>query len=158
MRETGISDNHVPHVSLPVSYTHLDVYKRQILGVTAMLFPIATSRENIRRDAPFCFGVSVLLVLLAFDFFTKGETLISGIDGVVLLAIFAFFLWITLRKESQDLPVDTQVQPSNGKPLWYSVTVAILGLSVLILGCHFFVEKAVVVARNFCLLYTSRCV
>jgi cation:H+ antiporter len=119
-----------------------------ILGVTAMLFPIATSRENIRRDAPFCFGVSILLVLLAFDFFTKGETLISGIDGVVLLAIFAFFLWITLRKESQDLPVDTQVQPSNGKPLWYSVTDAIMGLSVLILGCHFFVEKAVVIARN----------
>ena len=40
-----------------------------ILGVTALLFPIATTRENIRRDAPFCVGVSVLLVLLAFDFF-----------------------------------------------------------------------------------------
>jgi len=119
-----------------------------ILGVTAMFFPIATSRENIRRDAPFCFAVSLLLVFLAFDFFTKGETLISRIDGAVLLAIFALFLWITLRKGSQDTSVDTQVQPSNGKPLWHSVTVAILGLSVLILGCHFFVEKAVVVARN----------
>jgi len=119
-----------------------------ILGVTAMLFPIATSKENIRRDAPFCFGVSVLLLLLAFDFFTKGETLISRIDGVALLAVFAFFLWITLRKGSQETSVDTQVQPYNGKPLWHSVTVAIVGLSVLILGCHFFVEKAVVVARN----------
>ena len=119
-----------------------------ILGVTAMLFPIATSKENIRRDAPFCFGVSVLLLLLAFDFFTKGETLISRIDGVALLAVFAFFLWITLRKGSQETSVDTQVQSYNGKPLWHSVTVAIVGLSVLILGCHFFVEKAVVVARN----------
>jgi cation:H+ antiporter len=120
-----------------------------ILGVTALLFPIATTRENIRRDAPFCVGVSVLLVLLAFDFFTKGETLISRIDGIVLLAVFAFFLWITLRKGSQDSSDDTQVKLSNEKPLWYSITVAIVGLSVLILGCHFFVEKAVVVARNF---------
>ncbi len=120
-----------------------------ILGVTAMLFPIATSKENIRRDAPFCFGVSILLVLLAFDFFTKGETLISRIDGVLLLAVFVFFLWITLRKGNQDSSSETDVQPSNGKPLWYSVTVAIMGLSVLILGCHFFVEKAVVIARNF---------
>ena len=120
-----------------------------ILGVTAMLFPIATSKENIRRDAPFCFGVSILLVLLAFDFFTKGETLISRIDGVLLLAVFVFFLWITLRKGNQNSSSETDVQPSNGKPLWYSVTVAIMGLSVLILGCHFFVEKAVVIARNF---------
>lgn len=120
-----------------------------ILGVTAMLFPIATSKENIRRDAPFCFGISILLVLLAFDFFTKGETLISRIDGVLLLAVFVFFLWITLRKGNQNSSSETDVQPSNGKPLWYSVTVAIMGLSVLILGCHFFVEKAVVIARNF---------
>lgn len=120
-----------------------------ILGVTALLFPIATTRENIRRDAPFCLGVSVLLVLLAFDFFTKGGTLISRIDGVVLLAVFALFLWISLRKGSQASSSDTQVQPYVGKPLWYSVMVAIIGLSVLILGCHFFVEKAVVVARNF---------
>ncbi|NLB68023.1 MAG: calcium/sodium antiporter [Bacteroidales bacterium] len=120
-----------------------------ILGVTALLFPIATTRENIRRDAPFCVGVSVLLVLLAFDFFTKGETLISRIDGIVLLAVFAFFLWITLRKGSQDPSDDTQVKLFNEKPLWYSITVAIVGLSVLIIGCHFFVEKAVVIARNF---------
>lgn len=120
-----------------------------ILGVTALLFPIATTRENIRRDAPFCVGVSVLLVLLAFDFFTKGETLISRIDGIVLLAVFAFFLWITLRKGSQDSSDDTQVKLFNEKPLWYSITVAIVGLSVLIIGCHFFVEKAVVIARNF---------
>lgn len=120
-----------------------------ILGATAILFPILTTRENIRRDAPFALGISVLLLLLAFDFFTKGETLISRIDGIVLLAVFAFFLWITLRKGSQDSSDDTQVKLFNEKPLWYSITVAIVGLSVLIIGCHFFVEKAVVIARNF---------
>ncbi|NLX40965.1 MAG: calcium/sodium antiporter [Bacteroidales bacterium] len=120
-----------------------------ILGVTAMLFPIATSRENIRRDAPFCFGVSVLLLLIAFDFFTKGETLISRIDGVVLLAVFTFFMWMTLSKGGQDSSGEIEVQASSRKPLWYSITVAIVGLSVLILGCHFFVEQAVVIARNF---------
>ncbi len=120
-----------------------------ILGLTALLFPIATTRENIRRDAPFCFGVSLLLILLAFDFFTKGETLISRLDGVVLLAVFSFFLWITLRKGNQDSSGGTEVKLSHEKPLWYNVIVAIIGLSVLILGCHFFVEKAVVVARNF---------
>jgi len=120
-----------------------------ILGVFSMLFPIATSRENIRRDAPFCFGVSVLLLLIAFDFFTKGETLISRIDGVVLLAVFTFFMWMTLSKGGQDSSGEIEVQASSRKPLWYSITVAIVGLSVLILGCHFFVEQAVVIARNF---------
>jgi len=120
-----------------------------ILGVTAMMFPIATSRENIRRDAPFCFGVSILLVLLAFNFFTGGETVISRLEGVVLIAVFASFLWMTLRKGSQNASVETEEQSSNRKPLWYSIVVAIMGLAVLILGCHFFVEQAVLIARNF---------
>ena len=119
-----------------------------ILGVTAMLFPIATSKENIRRMLLFVL-VSVSCWFFWPLIFTKGETLISRIDGVLLLAVFVFFLWITLRKGNQDSSSETDVQPSNGKPLWYSVTVAIMGLSVLILGCHFFVEKAVVIARNF---------
>lgn len=119
-----------------------------ILGVTALLFPIPTSRENIRRDAPFCFGVSVLLVLLAFNFFTGGNTVISRIDGLVLLAFFALFLWITLRKGEQDSSVEIQADSSDSKPLWNSILVAIVGLGVLITGCHFFVEEAVVIAHN----------
>ncbi len=119
-----------------------------ILGITAMLFPIPTTRENIRRDAPFCLGVSVLLLLLAFDFFTKDETLLSRVDGVVLIAVFALFMWIMLRKGSRDISADTQTQPYIGKPLWHSITVAIVGLTVLILGCNFFVEQAVIIARN----------
>ena len=120
-----------------------------ILGVTAMLFPIPTSRENIRRDAPFCFAVSMLLVLLAFNFFTGGETVISRIDGVLLLAVFALFLWISLRQGNQASSSDEDTKPYNGKPLWHSALVAIVGLVVLILGCNFFVEQAVIIARNF---------
>ena len=35
-----------------------------ILGITALISPIAFTRQNLRRDIPITFGVSVLLALL----------------------------------------------------------------------------------------------
>ena len=43
-----------------------------ILGLTALIMPVAVSRENKRFDLPFCIGVSLLTLLLALNFFMGG--------------------------------------------------------------------------------------
>ena len=68
-----------------------------ILGLTAMVAPVAVSRENKRFDLPFCLAVSVLALLLVFNFFTGGEAMISRADSFVLLAIFLLFMYLSLR-------------------------------------------------------------
>ena len=40
-----------------------------ILGVTALFFPIAINKENMKFEIPLCIGVSVILMLFAFNFF-----------------------------------------------------------------------------------------
>ena len=58
-----------------------------ILGLTALIMPVAVSKENKRFDLPLCIGLSLLTLLLVFNFFVGGEASISRIDGLVLLAI-----------------------------------------------------------------------
>lgn len=35
-----------------------------ILGISAIIYPVAVSRENIRFEIPFCIGVSILATLI----------------------------------------------------------------------------------------------
>jgi cation:H+ antiporter len=58
-----------------------------ILGLTAVLFPVAVDKKNMRFEIPLCIGVSVLLTLLVFNFFNGAEATIGRVDGVVLLLL-----------------------------------------------------------------------
>ena len=40
-----------------------------ILGITAVFFPIAVHKDNMKFEIPMCIGVSVLSMLLALNFF-----------------------------------------------------------------------------------------
>ena len=56
-----------------------------ILGLTAVLFPVAVDRKNMRFEIPLFIGVSVLLTLLVFNFFNGSTATIGRVDGLVLL-------------------------------------------------------------------------
>ena len=75
-----------------------------ILGLTAMIMPVAVSRENRCFDLPFCIGVSVLTLLLALNFFTGGTAGIGRIDGLILLALFAYFMYNSLKGNKKQAP------------------------------------------------------
>ena len=68
-----------------------------ILGITAMFFPITFDRQNLKFEIPFCVGISVLLMFFALNFFNGTAQCIGRIDGIVLLACFAFFMWLSSR-------------------------------------------------------------
>ncbi len=117
-----------------------------ILGLTALLFPIAVSRENMKFEIPFCIGVSVLLTLLVYNFFCGGEPLIGRVDGAVLLAVFAAFMWISLRKGKTSA---AESAGSGGKNnLWFAILSILGGLAALIVSSNFFVDEAVLIAKE----------
>lgn len=122
-----------------------------ILGLTAMFFPITFGRENLKFDIPFCVGVSALLGLLFFNFFIGTDNCIGRFDGLLLLAAFAAFMWISFRRDKSATPGATQTE-DNGQPvgpMWISVLKVIGGLAVLIFSCDVFVDNAVLIAKSF---------
>lgn len=119
-----------------------------ILGITAIFFPIAISRENMRFELPLCFAASLLAMLLTYNFFIGDNApQINRLDGAILLICFTiFFVYSLIRDKKNNLP--TTVAPTlPQQPLWLSVLRTVGGLAVLILSCDYFIEEAIIIAR-----------
>ena len=132
-----------------------------ILGVTALFFPIAIDRQNMTFEIPLCIAVSVLVTLLAFNFFDGSPAVLGRLDGLVLILLFAGFMWYSFARDKKEkgerAPHDAGVigdpaeaiRQDEKTPLWWAIAKVIGGLAVLIVSCDLFVENAVAVARSF---------
>lgn len=122
-----------------------------ILGLTALFFPIAVDKGNMKFEIPFCLAVSAILSVMVFNFFSGGTPVIGRSDGWILLAFFGFYMWYSFyreRKSGSPAAAETPVQEQND-PLWLAIIKIIGGLGVLIISCEFFVDNAVLIARSF---------
>ena len=118
-----------------------------ILGLTAIIMPVAVSRENKRFDLPLCIGISMLTLLLALNFFRGGTAGISRIDGLILLACFAFFMFKSLSgSNKQEVESDEVV---TNKQLALGIGKVLFGLAVLIISSRFFLDNAIVIAKSW---------
>ena len=116
-----------------------------ILSLTALIMPVAVSKENKRFDLPFCIGLSLLTLLLVFNFFTGGTEVISRIDGLILLAIFALFMFFSL-KGGKSKEVESNEVVTN-KQLALGVGKVVFGLAALIISSRFFLDNAILIAK-----------
>ena len=122
-----------------------------ILGLTALVMPVVAPKENRRFELPFCIGISVVLLLLAFNFFNGSTPLIDRIDGLVLLALFAIFMYISFRRD-RNKGVEQKEEKSADAPkpnLWIAAAKVVVGLGVLVTSCHYFVESAISIAEEW---------
>ena len=116
-----------------------------ILGLTALIMPVAVSKENKRFDLPLCIGLSLLTLLLVFNFFVGGEASISRIDGLVLLAIFALFMFFSLKGGKDKDKISDEV--ITNKQLALGIGKVVVGLAALIISSRFFLDNAILIAK-----------
>ena len=65
-----------------------------ILGLTALIRPLAIAPSILRVDVPVMLGMSLLLLLLV-----AWDRLLSRRDGVILLAAYAAYLaWLAIQR------------------------------------------------------------
>lgn len=119
-----------------------------ILGITALFFPIAVDRKNMKFEIPLCIGVSILLTVLALDFFSGTSAAIGRIDGMLLLVVFALFMWYSFARDRKHAATTTH-GPEAAGPLWIAILKVFGGLALLITSCDFFVDNAVLIAKSF---------
>lgn len=123
-----------------------------ILGVTALISPIAFTRQNLRRDIPITFGVSVLLALFALDtiIWKSAANRIVRPEAIVLLLLFAGYMWLNFKQDkasagpSCEVPEETQEKPMG---LFKSIAMIVIGLGLLILGGNIFVDSGTNIAK-----------
>lgn len=118
-----------------------------ILGLTAIFFPIAVQRENMRFEIPFCIFVTILMLLLLFNFFTGGEPALGRFDAIIMLLMFAVFMVYSIHRGKQNTHEETPATAEEVSPLWKSAAKTIAGLALLAFSCDLFVDEATVIAR-----------
>lgn len=118
-----------------------------ILGLTAIFFPVAIERKNLKFEIPLCIGVSGILTLLALNFFSGTPATISRMDGILLLSLFALFMWYSFARDRKQAEPTEEIAEQGS--IWMSIAKVVGGLTILIISCDLFVDNAVAIAKSF---------
>ncbi|MBO7247776.1 MAG: calcium/sodium antiporter [Bacteroidaceae bacterium] len=120
-----------------------------ILGLTALFFPVAIEKKNMKFEIPLCIAVSVLLMILALNFFDGTAATIGRADGCILLLSFVGFMWYSFARDRKDGNESAEQVTDAESPLWLAIVKVVGGLALLIVSCDFFVDNAVLIAKRF---------
>jgi cation:H+ antiporter len=119
-----------------------------ILGISALIMPLNVERISIYRDIPVGLFAILFFGLIANGYFMGFDMIINRFDGLILLALFALYLWFTLKKGKPmevDLDIEKQVPAS-----WTKTLLLIFGgLVGLYFGGEWVSDGALEVARAF---------
>ena len=118
-----------------------------ILGLTAIFFPVAIERKNLKFEIPLCIGVSGILTLLALNFFSGTPATISRLDGILLLSLFALFMWHSFSRDRKQAEPAEEIAEQGS--IWMAIAKVVGGLTLLIVSCDLFVDNAVAIAKSF---------
>ena len=123
-----------------------------ILGVCALIKPIAVSRENIRRDIPMCIAASLLLWVTTADvlFGTGAEGTIGRVEGIIFLLLYVGVIWFSIssaKRDTPDLAAAPTPQEESLMPWWKVFGFIIVGLAGLIYGGNLCLNSATAIAR-----------
>lgn len=126
-----------------------------VLGCSAAICPMAVEKGMVKRDYPLSILAAVVLGALSLDtLFGAKETTIGRVDGIILLLLFAGFMFLTLsiaQKERKNKLSEQEedAKENIGKPIWTSLLFLALGLAGVIIGADLSVNGAKEIARGF---------
>jgi len=119
-----------------------------ILGVTAMISPIAVHSQVLRKELP------ILALVTALALFQLRDGMLSRLDALVLLGTFAGLMFWSIRegmqKKSdalgQEMEKELQSRPLGLRPAMFRLG---FGLLLLVLSSRILVWGAVKIAQSF---------
>lgn len=118
-----------------------------VLGMTALIRPIALESATLRREMPALLAVSLLTVSLFLD------TYLSRIDGFVMLTgLVIVMIWLArlgMRSASNDpIAMDYEAEIPTDVRMVMAVMWLVIGLATLLIGAELLVDGAIGVAKE----------
>lgn len=112
-----------------------------ILGLSAMIFPIAVHKQLIRVEIPIMLGVTALLLFFVMD---GALSQFEGITFIVLLLAYVVVGYFLAKKAAVEAEDAIEVT----KSVWLDIALVGVGLALLIGGGKLLVIGAVNIART----------
>jgi cation:H+ antiporter len=123
-----------------------------ILGLSAVIFPLATTKQAFRRDSGVLIGASVLMLAVVL-LGAIGRTL--GALFLALLAAYTIYMYLTERRmhDAAALVHEAEAEdamPRREVPLWSGLLLAVGGIAAVVLGAGILIDAAIEIARAAC--------
>lgn len=118
-----------------------------ILGIAGLITPMVVQSSTVWKEIPLSFFALLVLYVLANDFFSAKSSVLSGVDGIILLVMFVLFLLYVYKQLGTDTKqAEVVTKNYSNTKIWILI---ILGLTGLVVGGRFVVAHAVKIAENF---------
>lgn len=121
-----------------------------IVGVSAIVYPLTVQKNTTWKEIPMSLLAAIVLGFLANDVLLDGaeNSVLSRIDGMVLLSFFAVFSFYmaNMAKKDPGILLEDEIVPM---PIWKASGFIALGLCGLYFGGEYMVEGAVFIAQEF---------
>ena len=115
-----------------------------ILGIAGIISPLVVQSSTVWKEIPLSLFASLLLFFLANDFLLSDHQSLSRWDGIVLLIMFAAFLYYVYKQLRHDNSQESTPLLNYSLLKMWGLTV--VGLSMLVLGGRLVVTNAVEIA------------
>ena len=116
-----------------------------ILGVTALILPMAITPSNWKRDIPMNILITVLLIVLGLEYtiFHIGTNGLSRWDGGILIALFIGYMILSFKGNKPD----EEDSPAKQRSVWMCLLLVVAGIAGLAFGGKLFVNNATELAH-----------
>ncbi|MCF8460040.1 MAG: calcium/sodium antiporter [Flavobacteriales bacterium] len=120
-----------------------------ILGIAAMIRNLTVQSNTVWKEIPFSLFAALILGYMVNDRLSGNADvdIITRADGLVLIALFFLFLFYTIRLGKNNLM--DEIPEDEGRPLWKSGLLMLVGLTGLVVGGQWIVDGAVSLAYLF---------
>jgi cation:H+ antiporter len=112
-----------------------------ILGLSALIVPLAIASQLIRVDVPLMIGASILVLLFALD----GS--ISRVDGLILFIGLLLYTGFQIRQGRRERQGAEERGDPPGGNWWTDLALVVGGLVLLVAGSRLLVTSAVAIAQ-----------
>jgi cation:H+ antiporter len=117
-----------------------------ILGIAGLITPLAVQSSSVWKEIPFSLLAAIILLILVNNYFSNEPLGLSYVDGLILLVLFAFFLYYVFTQLKSDPSSEiTELKDYSTLKIW---TLIVVGLAGLVIGGKLVVDNAVAMAQT----------
>lgn len=114
-----------------------------IAALIIAIRPSAVDKKALRMPVAFFFAAAVIYALTAYlaGYFSRAI-------GLVLLAMFAVYLYLTISQARRESAAPAQAAPEAAQdPLWREVLLLVTGAALIAAGAHLLVDNGTLIAQ-----------
>lgn len=117
-----------------------------ILGIAGLITPLAVQSSTVWKEIPFSLIAAIVLYFLANQFLFAESSDLSRYDGIILLVLFAGFLYYVATQLKTDPNAEVvENKDYSTMKIWVLI---IIGLAGLVGGGKLVVDNAVFIAQS----------